>query len=82
MTVANSIKDINESARKFHGKDIFILVARAVAFGHDDNLIIVQGKKHAAAAADFARTIKGARVTQEETSDFNGGKKIQSLIAF
>lgn len=64
-TIAQDIKALNESARKVHGDDIHLLVCRAVAFGNDDNLVVVQGKNHKAAAMDFAKVIKGATVTEE-----------------
>lgn len=64
MSLANSIKAVNESARKFHGSDIHIMVARAIHFGNDDNLVIVTGKNHKAAAMDFVKTTPGAVITE------------------
>ena len=82
MSLSDTIKSLNESARKVHGSDIYFLVARAKAWGHVDNLVIVQGKNHSLAAADVARVLPGAKIMLEETSDYNGGKKHQSLISF
>ncbi len=65
MTIANEIKALNESAKKVHGADINLLVARAVCFGNDDNLVIVSGKNHKAAAKDFAKVTPGAILTEE-----------------
>ena len=72
----NEIHALNVSAKKVHGADIFIMVARAISFGHDDNLIIVQGRKHERAAADlvkaFAAVGKKPKVTTEKSSGFMG----------
>lgn len=51
------IKGLNESAKKVHGPDIMVLVARAVAFGHDDNLIMVRGRRREQAARDIAQSV-------------------------
>lgn len=64
MTIANNIKAVNEAARKVHGPDIHIMVVRCVAMGHDDNMAIVTGKNHKAAALDFVRSIKGAQIKE------------------
>lgn len=80
MSLANSIKTATETARKVYGNDIYILVARAVAFGNDDNLVIVQGEHHALVALDFARKAgKAAKVTEEKNWD---ASKVQSLVSF
>ena len=73
MTLANNIKAINESAKKVHGKDISIVVARCIAFGNDDNLVIVSGKNHKAAAKDFARVTPGAIITEEFHPEMDWG---------
>ena len=65
MSLANDIAAINASARKVHGKDISIMVVRCIAFGNSDNLVIISGKNHGAAAADFARVTHGAVVSEE-----------------
>jgi hypothetical protein len=65
MSLANTITAINASAKKIHGSDISIVVARAVAFGNDDNLVIVSGKNHCAAAADLVSVTPGAKVSEE-----------------
>lgn len=62
MNLADSIKAITATARKVHGPDIFIMVARAATFGNTDNLVLVQGANHAAAARDFAKVIKGCTI--------------------
>lgn len=67
-TLAQDIAALNASARKIHGSDICIMVARAVAFGNDDNLILVQGKKHAKVAVDVARSIGKKAIITEEIS--------------
>lgn len=64
MSIANNIKAVNEAARKVHGSDINIMVVRCIAMGHDDNLAIVTGKNHKAAALDFVRSIKGAEIKE------------------
>ncbi|MBR8054183.1 hypothetical protein [Burkholderia vietnamiensis] len=52
-----NITALNESARKVHGSDIDFLVARAQAWGHTDNLILVSGKNRARAVADLVRAV-------------------------
>lgn len=61
MSIHDSIQSVNKLARKVHGADISILVARAVTFGHTDNLILVMGANHEAAARDLVRLIGGAQ---------------------
>lgn len=73
MTIANEIKAINESAKKIHGADISLMVARAIHFGHDDNLVIVSGKNHKAAAKDFAKVVPGAILTEEFHTEMDWG---------
>lgn len=73
MTIANEIKAINDSAKKVHGADISIMVARAIHFGHDDNLVIISGKNHKAAAKDFAKVIANAVLTQEFHPEMDWG---------
>lgn len=73
MSLANIIMAINASAKKVHGSDISILVARAVAFGNDDNLVIVSGKNHRAAAADLVLVTPGAKVSEEFHPEMNWG---------
>jgi hypothetical protein len=84
MTIAQLIRALNESARKVHGKDICILLARAASFGNDDNLIIVLGKNHASAAADVARSAgKAATISVEPLTNFHGAPKgFKSLVCF
>lgn len=88
MSLANDISAINASAKKVHGADICIMVARAVAFGHADNLVIVSGANHRAAAADFARVVPGAKVTEEQHPEMDWGDGevspayTTSLVAF
>jgi hypothetical protein len=65
MSLIQSLRDIKTSARKIYGQDIDILVCRAVAFGNDDNLLMITGKNHKACAADFAKTVKGAEIIEE-----------------
>lgn len=62
-----AIKDATQAARQLYGADISIQVARAPSFGHDDICILVRGKRHAEAAASFARVMRGARI-EEQTS--------------
>ena len=72
-TLAQDISALNASARKVHGADISITVARAKAFGNDDNLIVVMGRNHKAAAGDVARSVgKGAKVTERQGTAFLG----------
>ena len=78
MTIAKEIQALNVSAKKVHGQDISILVARAIAFGNDDNLILVMGKNHKAAATDVARMVKGAKVSEETSTD----GKVYSSVKF
>lgn len=73
MTIANEIKAINISAKKIHGDDIHIVVARAIHFGHDDNLVIISGKNHKAAALDFVRVTPGAVVIEEFHPEMDWG---------
>ncbi|MDP4573485.1 hypothetical protein Q8O96_30915 [Pseudomonas sp. LPH60] len=73
MSLANTITAINASAKKVYGSDIRILVARAVAFGNDDNLVIVSGKNHRAVAADLVRSTPGAKVSEEHHPEMNWG---------
>lgn len=73
MNLANNITEINASAKKLHGQDISIVVARAVAFGNEDNLVIVSGKNRRAAAADFGRAIPGAKISEEFHPEMNWG---------
>lgn len=84
ITTAQMIRSLNESARKVHGKDICIMVARAVSFGHDDNMIIVMGKNHASAAVDIARTAgKSAKISVEPfTGLFGAPDGFKSLVCF
>lgn len=65
MTIANEIKALNASAKKIHGDDISLMVARCIHFGHEDNLVIISGKNHKAAAKDFAKVTPGAILTEE-----------------
>lgn len=65
MSMTNTIADFNKAAKARHGSDIRVMVARAVAFGHDDNLVIISGKNHAQAAKEFASMVPGAVVKQE-----------------
>lgn len=78
------IEALNKSARAVHGADISILVARAVAFGHDDNLILVRGRNHAQAAFDLIRVIgRGAKIGTAETTLFMSSKKVRySTVSF
>lgn len=71
-TTADLIRSANDSARTAFGADIRILVARSPAFGHEDTLILVDGKRHAEAAAAFARTSRGAKVGTETTGGWMG----------
>jgi len=73
MSIANNIKAINESAKKIHGNDISIMVARCVAFGYDDNKIIISGKNHKAAAKDFIRVTPNATVEEEHHPEMDWG---------
>ena len=73
MSLANSIKAINQKAKAVHGADLCIMVARCIAFGHTDNLVIVMGKNHRAAAADFVRVTPGAKVTEESHPETDYG---------
>lgn len=80
-TLAQEIKTLGESARKVHGQDIYIMVARAIAFGNDNNLVIIQGKNHKAAALDFAKVMKGATITEEPATSWPDEEpKIQSVV--
>lgn len=65
MSIANEIQAINASAKKIHGMDICILVARAIHFGNDDNLLIISGGNHRQAALDVVRVTPGATVEEE-----------------
>jgi hypothetical protein len=83
MALADDIKALNESARKVHGSDISITVARSVAFGNDDNLILVMGKNHINAALDVVRAVgKGAKIAAEESTEFMGRKTQYSSVSF
>lgn len=73
MSIANNIKAISESAKKIHGNDISIVVARCVHFGHDDNLVIISGTNHKAAAKDFVKVTPGAVVTEEHRPEMDWG---------
>lgn len=73
MTIANNLKAVNEYAKKVHGKDICIMVARCIAMGHDDNLVIISGKNHHAAALDFVKTVKGATIEEEFHPEMDWG---------
>lgn len=66
-TLQQNIASINESARRVFGVDISVLVARAVSFGNDDNLIIVKGVRQEEVAADIARTIRGAKIEKTQS---------------
>ena len=83
-SLAHDIQALNESARKVHGSDITIMVARAIAFGDDDNLIIVGGKNHHSAAVDIARSVgRSAKISVKKTPDFIGsGKTAYSYVTF
>lgn len=76
MSIAQEIKNVNIAARKVHGDDISLLVARCVAFGNDDNLVLVMGKNQKSAALDFAKTVKGSKVKEEKSID---GKTYSSV---
>lgn len=71
MDLRSTIQAANESAQKLYGRDISIVVARAPAFGNDDTLIIVSGKRHAEAARGFALS-KGAQISTDTGRDFLG----------
>lgn len=73
MSMVNNIKSVNESAKKVHGDDICIMVARCIAFGHNDNLLIISGKKHKAAAMDLLKVIPGATTWEEEHEEMDWG---------
>ena len=83
-TLAQDISALNASARRVHGADISITVARAKAFGNDDNLILVMGANHQAAAFDVVRSVgKGAKVTEEHGAGFMGSPNYTySSVAF
>lgn len=72
MSIADSIQSVTKLARKIHGADISIIVARSIAFGHTDNLILVMGKNHIAAAADLVRVIGGAQCKEVASTTFAG----------
>lgn len=79
------IQALNASARKVHGADLTFMVARSIAWSHDDNLVIVHGKKHDAAAQDFAMVVrrmgKTPTITQSTTTCYmTGEKSTHSLI--
>lgn len=67
------IRVLNESARKVHGADISIQVARAVAWGNDDTCILVHGSKHSEAAQDIARAAVSAGMKPKLSQDRSGG---------
>lgn len=73
MTISNEIKAINDSAKKIHGADICIMVARAIHFGHEDNLVIISGKNHKAAAKDFVKVTPGAVITEKFHPEMDWG---------
>lgn len=73
MTIANEIKALNESAKKVHGADISLMVARCIHFGHEDNLVIISGKNHKAAAKDFAKVVPCAILTEEFHPEMDWG---------
>lgn len=81
------LRGLNRSARKAYGADIAIMVARAAAWGHEDNLILVSGRNHASAAADIARAVasQGFKpvITEERTAGFLGSTdRVSSKIQF
>lgn len=81
MDLATSITETNLAARKVYGADAWIGVARSVAFGNDDNLIIVQGARQTEIAADLCRTIQGATITTDST-EFMGKVTNSTHIAW
>lgn len=72
----SSIRALNASARRVHGADISIQIARAIAWGNDDTLILIHGDKHSEAAADIARaairTGNKPTIKEEPGSSFMG----------
>ncbi|MEK7947672.1 hypothetical protein WKR98_23205 [Pigmentiphaga sp. YJ18] len=61
------------SARRLHGADISVMVARAPALGNADCLLIVTGERHAEAAQNLVQAIGlGARAQFERTVAFMG----------
>jgi hypothetical protein len=71
QTTADSIKKVNESAKKLFGSDISISVARCPAWGDQDTCILVSGKRHIEAASDFAR-LRGAMLSTAKSDGFMG----------
>lgn len=71
-SIMQDIRATEASARKVHGADIGLLLARAPAFGHSDCCLIVRGVKHAAVAADLARFAKGSKVSTQKHPAFMG----------
>lgn len=82
-----NIQALTQSARKVHGADISILIARATAWGNTDNLLLVSGRNHRGAAADIARAAVriGAkpRITEANTTNhIGGGVRVHSEVQF
>ena len=68
-----NLDNINKAAKKAFGNDMRISIARSVSFGHDDNLIIVSGKRHAEAAAGIAMFARDAKVEVCTSSAWDHG---------
>ena len=66
------LKPAQESARKLFGADIEIMIARCKAWGNKDSCIIVRGKRHAEAAAGFARVIRNVKLSTQAVAPFMG----------
>ena len=66
------MKPVQESARKLFGADILIMIARCKAWEHEDNCIIVRGQRHSDAAAGFAKSARGMKLTTETSPAFMG----------
>lgn len=64
MSISKNLKSMNTSAKLLHGNDISILVAKAVAFGDKENLVMISGVNHKEAALDFSKAVPFATLEE------------------
>ena len=74
--------DLQAKTRAVFGDDIKILVARAVAFGSDDNCLLVMGSRHAEAARAVATVAKGAKIETMESALTGMPPRSYSAVVF
>lgn len=77
--LSTTISKFNESARKVFGSDIYVLVARAPAFGNKDVCFIVQGKRQTEVARYLLRFVRSGKIS-ESAREFMGQRTVSTIV--